>query len=251
MATFREMVYMVLDLLKETTDDAFYTEEHVLFLVSKCRALILERRYAQTRNSAFREPSTENTQMICLDLEPEELLPMNCGGLWLRSVQEIPDIINISTPKVFTVNDMLHSMVTFIPYERMPFVGYNKWLKNIIYAARSSDGHLYLQSNNPQFIHLQQAKMEAVFSDTEAAAELACPGDDGKVCDVLDQEFPLEAALIPQCVELVLQEMIGSRYAPQDRENNAEDDLHKAAVTNSKAPTVATEEDAAAARRRS
>lgn len=247
MATFREIVYMVLDILKEVSDDSYYTEEHVLFLASKYRALIIERKYSQSRNSSFNEPSDENMQTICLDLEPEELLPQNCGGLWLKSTEKIPDIINVGTPKLSTVNDMLHSMVTYIPYERMPFVGYNKWLKNIIYAAKSSDGYLYLQSNNPQFIYLQHLKMEAMFSDAEAAAELACDPEDGTKCDVLDQNFPLEAALIPQCIEMVVQELVGSRYAPQDKENNAKDDLAEVVIPSTSARKQITPQAPAAA----
>lgn len=242
MATFGQIVYSVLDLLKEVSDDAFYTEEHVIFLASKMRAYLLDKKYNRKRNSSFSEVSSENVQTICLDLEPEELLPMNCGGLWLRSVQEIPDTLGIFSPKISTVSDMLHSMVTIIPYERMPFVGYNKWLKNIIYAAHSSDNHLYLQSNNPQFINLTQMKMEAVFSDVDNAAELACPGDDGKKCDILEQEFPLEASLVPACIELVVQDLSGGVYAPQDRQNNAKDDLSEIAATRSRKAQTDTDE---------
>lgn len=242
MATFGQIVYSVLDLLKEVSDDAFYTEEHVIFLASKMRAYLLDKKYNRKRNSSFSEVSSENAQTICLDLEPEELLPMNCGGLWLRSVQEIPDTLSIFSPKISTVSDMLHSMVTIIPYERMPFVGYNKWLKNIIYAAQSSDNHLYLQSNNPQFINLTQMKMEAVFSDVDKAAELACPGEDGKKCDILEQEFPLEASLVPACIELVVQDLSGGVYAPQDRQNNAKDDLSEVAATRSRKAQTDTNE---------
>lgn len=231
MATFGEIIFMSLDLLKERVDDAYYTEEHIIFLASKMRALLLERKYRKSRNTSFTVVSTENSQTICLDLEPEELLPMSCGGLWLKSTEKIPDTLGVFTPKASTVNDLLHSMVTFIPYERMPFVGYNKWLKNIIYAARSSDGYLYLQSNNPQFMNLTRMRLEAVFADAEKAAELVCDEESGTKCNILEQTFPLESALIPSCIELIVQEITGSRYAPEDKGNNAKDDLAEANLT--------------------
>jgi hypothetical protein len=40
--TYRELVYTVLDLLKGASDDNYYTEEHVVFLLSKVRAAILK-----------------------------------------------------------------------------------------------------------------------------------------------------------------------------------------------------------------
>lgn len=231
MATFGEVVYMVLDVLKERSDDAYYTEEHIIFLASKMRAFLLERKYAASRNKSFEQMSEENTQTICLNLEPTELIPDGCAGLWLKSTEKIPDTLGGFEPKLYTVSDAMHTMLTYIPIERMPYVGYNKWLKNIIYAAKSSDGYLYATSNNPQFIYLQNARMEAVFSNVEEAAELACEGEDGTKCDILDQAFPLESALIPSCIEMVVQELAGSRYAPEDKDNNAKDDFSEAAVT--------------------
>ena len=39
MSTYREIVYMVLDELKLESDDAYYTQDHVIFLINKYRAL--------------------------------------------------------------------------------------------------------------------------------------------------------------------------------------------------------------------
>ena len=91
MATFAEIVYSCLDILKERTDDAYYTEEHIIFLASKMRALLLERKYRGSRNGAFAPMSEENKQEICIDVEPASLAPEGCTGLWLRSVNEVPD----------------------------------------------------------------------------------------------------------------------------------------------------------------
>jgi len=238
MATFGEMIYSVLDIMKERSDDAYYTEEHVLFLVSKIRALLLERKYKNTRNSTYQEMSPENMQQICLNLEPASQLPMGCGGNWLRSVEEVPATLNVSEPKVYLGTDMVQSIVCYIPLQRMPYVGYNKWLQNIVYVSRSQDGHLYMSGKNPRFLYLTQAKMEAAFADPEKAAQLSCDPD-GNGCDILSQEFPLEQALIPQCIEMTVQELLGSRYAPEDKENDAKDNLGEAAVAAARHPRPA------------
>ena len=236
MATFAEITYAVLDILKERADDAYYTEEHIIFLAKHFRTFLLERKYKNSRNSTWQEMSDENKQEICLNLEATDLLPDGCSGSWLKSTQKIPDTVGGTEPKMYVVSDMLHSMVTFIPAERMPYVGYNKWLRNIIYAAKGADGHVYLNSQNPRFMYLNGAKMEAVFSDPEEAAKLACDAEgEGNGCDILSQKFPLESALVPSCIELIVQELIGSRYAPEDKDNDAKDGLGEAAVTNQKA----------------
>ena len=163
-------------------------------------------------------------------MTPAEMLPDGCSGMWLKSIEEIPDTLSISDAKLSTVSDMIQSTVTFIPPERMPYVGYNKWLRNILYASKSNDGHLYISGNNPQFMYLENVRMSAVFADPEKAAELSCEGGDGK-CNILEMAFPLEQALVPSCIELVVQELMGSRYAPEDRKNNAKDDFAEAQVT--------------------
>ena len=225
MATYAEIVYSILDLLKAQSDDAFFTEEHIIFLANKMRALLLERKYRNARNQTFSEMSDEDTQMICLNLEPADLLPNGCSGNWLRSKEEVPKMLDSYEPKISTVGDMLQSMVTYIPIERIPYVGYNKWLRNIIYAAKSGNGHLYLTSSNPQFSYLKQIQLTAAFSDPQDAVGLSCDNGDGEngPCDIMDMEFPLEDALIPSCIEMVLQELIRPVYAPIDKYNDAHD----------------------------
>ena len=235
MATFGEIVYSVLDLLKEKTDDAHFTEEHVILFASHIRNLLLERKYKNSRNQTFTPMSDENTQEICLNLEPAEMLPAGCSGMWLHSIEEIPDTVSVSNTTLSVISDMLQSTVTFIPPERMPYVGYNKWLKNILYASKSNDGHLYITGSNLQFMYLQKVRMTAVFSDPRKAAELSCEGD-GNKCNILEMEFPLESALIPSCIELTVQEMMGSRYAPEDKANDAKDGLADVSVTQQKHP---------------
>lgn len=234
MATYGEIAYMVLDLLKERSDDAYYNEDHVLFLASNIRNYLLERKYSKSRNKSFQAVSDENKQRICLNLEQVEEIPGLCGPQWLRSTVKIPDTL-LDEPKVSVVNDLLHSMIQFVPPERMPYIGYNKWLHNIIYASKSEDGYLYMKSNNPQYIHLQKIILDGVFSDAKEAAALSCDGNGNAVnCDLVDMNFPLETALVPSCVEMVVQELIGSRYAPEDKQNNARDDFGNIADTSNR-----------------
>ena len=67
-----------------------------------------------------------------------------------------------------------------------------------------------------------------MFSDPKEAYKYSC-GDDG-ACDILDKEFPLETNLIQTCIQLAVSELTGQRYAPEDKANNAEDDLAKVQV---------------------
>lgn len=227
MTTFRQIVYMVLDELKLLHDDAYYTEEHIIFLATRIRALLLKRKY---ENTAQKTVSKSNYQELCFDLEKVDLLPDACGGGgWLRSNIKLPKLMHgIGEVMAYPVNFILSEYFTFIPIERMSYVGRNKWLQNIIYCAIGTDDYVYLKSMNPQFKYLQKMHLNAVFETPEDAAEYLCSNTDcecNKHCDKIDLPFPLEEDLVAPCIELIVQELIGSRYAPKDTNNNAEDDL--------------------------
>lgn len=234
MATFREIVYMVLDILKERSDDAYYTEEHIIFLASRMRAALLERKYKQDRFLATERISNENKQLICLNLVPAEDITGGCSGNWLKSVETVPSILEWAGMSVHTIKDILPTYVTFVAPERLPYVGYNKWLKSIIYCSRSMDGHLYFHSSNPQFMLLEKVMATGVFTKPEDAALLSCDGNgDNLTCSVLDMPFPLEDSQVASCIELVVKELVGSAYSPEDKINNAKDDLGTVRQTDS------------------
>ena len=231
---------MVLDALKATSDDAFYDEEHVLFLLGRVRTALLLKKYRAQRRYANSPVSLEsfnvnyqNYQNICFGLESADLLPESCGGSgWLKSTMKMPTLLGIGTTQAFPVNILLGERTSFIPIERMPFVGYNRWLQSMIYVAQGTDGYLYVRSANPQFKYLKSMRLHGVFEDAEAAAAMRCK-DDGTPapCDILDAEFPMEDALLAECIEFVVAELKGTEYAPMDKTNNAEDDLAKASVS--------------------
>lgn len=238
--TYREIVYMVLDLLKERSDDAYYTEEHVMFLADKVRALVLGRRLRASRNKSFVSSSGENTQTIELRLEPASVLPAGCGGDWLRSTVAMPEFLYSEAPVEMFSHDMVHTMVTFIPACRMRYVGHDRWLQNIIWASKSSDDHLYLFSNNPKFIHLERINMTSIFAEPRKVAAMM---NGGKVCEPLDVEFPLQSDLVAQCIEIIVQELAGSKYVPEDKRNNAKDDSGEAQPVGTSRTTAAQKAD--------
>lgn len=221
MATWRQMVYMVLDELKLISKDSVFTEDHTIFLLSKIRGMVLKQQYKDIK----KEIAESNYQTICLNLiEVPTIIGEECeGGLYLKSAEKIPFILNISTPKIYT-NNYFKGNITFISRERMEYVGYNKWLPNIIYASIGPDNYLYLKSFNPQCLYLEGIKLTGVFEDPEKVAKFECNTDDSN-CDILDKEFPLEEGLISIVIDTVVKVLSGAIYKPSDSTNNANDDL--------------------------
>lgn len=219
---------MVLDLAKAaTSDDAFFTEEHVIFLLKKYRSFLIKKE--QEKQKATTDIASEfEYQQICLDLERTPAIDGSpcTGGYYLRTIQKIPKILEGNTPRVYPVDYYQGVNISYIPRDRMRFVGTNKFLHNIIYVSLGPDLHLYLKSSNPQFIHLCKLRMSAIFEDFDETADYLCDEDASSMaCDVLDMEFPVREYLVPTLIDLVVKELTGVKYAPEDTDNNAKDDL--------------------------
>lgn len=221
MSTYREIVYMINDELKLSSDDAYFTEDHLIFLTSKYRAFLLKQRYSDIKKFI----PESNFSTICLDLiEVPAISGEPCeGGVYLRTTVKIPYMMGIKQPRVYPI-DYYQGEITYVNRDRMKYMGYNKYLTNIIYCSLGPDNYLYFKANNPQFLYLEKVRITALFENAEETFGLQCDKD-GNICELLDAEFPLEASLVPPLLELVVKELRGSEYMPEDKENNANDDL--------------------------
>ena len=220
--TYNELIYMVLDELKLSSDDSYYTPDHVIFLLVKYRSFLLKQRYSDIK----KQIPDSDYQSICLDLmEVPAISGEPCeGNSYLRSKNKVPTTMMIGNPRVYPM-DFYQGEITYISRDRMRYVGYNKFLRNIIYCSKAPDGYLYFKSWNPQFLHLEKVSFNAIFEDAKEASELACPEENGAICKLEDKEFPIEDSLVPVLISLVVKELAGPRDVNKDENNDANDNL--------------------------
>ena len=225
MAKYSEIVSMVLDELKITSDDSIFTEEHIIFLAGRYRSFLLKQRYYTDLKKQIPQ---SNYQTLCLDLEQTEAIEgLPCeGGYYLRTTKPVPDLLPFGITRLYTSGSYYKGDITFVSKDRFKYVGYNTYLQNIIYATLDPNGRIYLTSSNPQFLYLCQAKLTGIFENAEEASELECDNNGDKdTCDILDREFPLEDSLIAPLIELITKELTPSLAAPEDKTNDANDGL--------------------------
>lgn len=212
---------MILDEVKLSSDDASFTEQHVIFLANNYRNYII--RLQKEKKLTISE---SNSQTVCIDLEPTEGFEGldACNEYYLRSVQEIPQLMDEGAADISLMDYFSGTNLSYVTKQRFRHVGFNRYLRNIIYCTLADDDHLYVRSNNEQFKYLEKLKLTGVFEDAAAAAELSCD-EKGNECDILDTRFPLDASFIPQLIEACVKELLGAAYRPADAANNANDDL--------------------------
>lgn len=220
--TLRELVFMCMDEVKLNSNDSYYTEDHIAFLLSKYRSLVLKKELDKGNSNL----SSANSQEICLDLIEVRDEEDPCGTTILRTEQKIPNLINESKVSLYPIGFLEGDHIIYTSLDRIKYTTYNRWTKDLIYAAKGPDDYLYLKSSSPQYLYLEKLKMKAVFEDFEEASQYACDASGEElVCDKLDMKFPIENALVPVIIEAVVKELLGASYRPKDTTNNTEDDI--------------------------
>lgn len=230
----KEIVYMVLDLAKaNTSDDSFFNEDHVLFLLKKYRSFLIKKEQEKLKTTTDIASEFEY-QQICLALEKVPAIDGSpcTGGYYLRTVKKIPKLLEGNMPRVYPIDFYQGINITYVPRDKMRYIGTNKFLRNIIYVSLGTDLHLYLKSINSQFLYLEKISMSAIFEDFDEIEKYKCEGDT-TVCGVMEREFPIREYLVPTLTELVVKELVGSMYKPVDQNNNASDDMSKVATKQS------------------
>ena len=240
MSTYRELIYMVLDKVKESTDDAYFKEEHVAFLMDKYRPFILKQRYADVRKSI----SQNNYSIFKLELNRNDGNLDDLGYTFKYTTTGIIYGSTIAMPKIVSFNDDIEEFKIFnfgetsngdkqfigdfsiVNKERFKYVGSNKWLKKFLYATIGPDYFLYLKVNDNTIVLPQYILVQAIVETPKQHMGLILP----TVTNYLDMVYPLEEALVPPLLELVVKDLVDGTYRPEDTVNNATDDLAKTAA---------------------
>lgn len=213
--TYREIIYMCLDEIKAMSDDAYVTEDHILFLVSKYRSFLLKQKYDKTNMPVEKS----NYQHI--------YVYPNAGV-------SLPSVMDIAKPIVYLETWSIKKgayveYFTYVPYNRFRFVCNNKNLKNIKYCTIDLNNYFRTKEfkdkeddNIQTSPAVTKINFYAVFEDFRDIQPIN-----------LDDKCPIEDALAAGVIELVVKEIVGIAYRPADKVNNGVDDLSIMGTTQS------------------
>jgi hypothetical protein len=212
----------VFEKLKISSDDSDITEEFIASLIDTKRALLLKQRFSKNGWSIPNEVKQE----VCMDLEVAASIDgMTCLGKILRTKLQVPNAIKIKGkegPLNVRLYDRKDIALNIVPIEKLPFVGYNGFVSNMIYCALDYDGKLYLTSARSQHLFLEAIKITHVFESPEAVFPLEC-NDLTDVNDVWDIDYPIEISMVDEIVQMIVKELVVTLQIPEDNVNDADD----------------------------
>ena len=223
MTTYREAIYMCLDLLKGMSDDFSYTEEHVAYLLDKFRALLLKQRYG---NDPKKHVPYSNYQTLSISLKNDVDIQQKKNRQYIKSGSTIPYMMQIGIPRIVNVgnsvgkHDYYDFKYEFVSRERIPFVGNNKYTNKIVYCAIDDQG-FFIIKNKESFYDQNNYSLPI---NLELVGIFENPREVLNSENYLDLNIPIEEGLVTTLIEMVVKELAGSMYIPNDTINNASDD---------------------------
>lgn len=221
MQTYGELVYLILDELKLISDDKQFEEEHIIVLINQYRNLLLKQRYSDIR----KEMPVSNLQSVNITLSVEDTI--------LKSNMPLPTILNLNVQNltiISSISTFWQGEFSFIDYNQFRYTGYNRWLNSIVYVTIGPDGYLYCKSNNLSFLQLTDITVTSIFENPLEVHNLSTPINETSEDSILDIPIPIEGNLLPILKEIIIKELSGAIYRPEDELNNANDNLNKVSV---------------------
>ena len=221
MQTYGELVYLILDELKLISDDKQFEEEHIIVLINQYRNLLLKQRYSDIR----KEMPVSNLQSINITLSVEDTI--------LKSNMPLPTILNLNVQNltiISSISTFWQGEFSFIDYNQFRYTGYNRWLNSIVYVTIGPDGYLYCKSNNLSFLQLTDITVTSIFENPLEVHNLSTPMNETSEDSILDIPIPIEGNLLPILKEIIIKELSGAIYRPEDEINNANDNLNKVSI---------------------
>lgn len=226
MATFKQLAYAILDFSKTISDDSIINIEHIKFLMSKYRNTVLLSTYGQ-RKTVVPEG---NYQTICVDLEEHRAMAdmMLCGEDYMkRSKKSLPIMLPIGYTNIYYPAGFNYGNLQLVNNIKFKYAGFSRFLKVFGYSTIGPDQYLYIKYSKRSEFNPLKVILTGVFEDIDKAAKMECSNsgccDDS--CSSEDKRFPIDDALLPNVVKLVVQDIVGASWRPKDDTNNAKDDM--------------------------
>lgn len=228
--TINEIIYDVRESVRQYHDDTDISDRYILHLFKLKRAKYLR----QDLNNFQKVADISVMQTLCLETEivsaSECGLDIECETI-LRTKQPLPKLLELTLKtSIISIkpNNLTSIPFNFITKEKAAFFN-NAPFKNNISVFLNTDNHLYFVSNNDAVKLLDCVTVTAIFEDPlELENYTNCCGCDPveKPCvEWLTTDYPIQVHYVDPIREEVVQLLIRSIQIPQDKSNNATDDV--------------------------
>lgn len=221
----KTIIYTVLEKLKIHTADSKITPELISSMIDTKRAMLIKSRFSK---AAWNIP-LEIKQEICMPIELVDTVEnFSLAGKTIRTSEALPRSIKIrgqEGPLLVRRQDGKVVPINLIPIERLPYCLENTWTSMLTYAAVDYDNRLTLTSSDDKLKFIKEIKVTNIFESPEDVFKLECrDNNDFNSKEPWDLEYPLEASMVDEIVEMIVKDMINTIKTPEDNTNDSLDE---------------------------
>lgn len=211
--TYRDVIYIVLDELKQFTTTIPFEEEHIAYLLTISRAVIIKQKYS---NGKIEIPPEVIQKVPFKLIKTGDIITsnksfdvINLNGSHLFYSVEIPQVPNVELTQT-TVN-------------RFKYLNINKWLSNIAYYTINEMGKLIFKvpSSITSLFTNSYTEIDAYYNTILEDPRKIFPYDE----NYLDRDFAINGDLLRVIIDLTLADLYKHIHLPEDTINNGKNDL--------------------------
>lgn len=186
------------------------------FHIKNARAFLIR----QDSNKSY-VPDTNIVQRLVTDVikvDSADSCVANSGCYIFRTKVKIPSLVETSHSQLLTrvgPIDLKSKPFSLIPIARVPFITFNRFNTNQIFAYLDN-GYVFFISKN--LILLKKVAISGVFEDPELLANFACGTDK---CYSKDSAFPIKHSMVNAIKDIVIKNYLNeTAVAYQDLSND-------------------------------
>lgn len=228
MATYAELVYMVYDELKITSDDNIIERDHIIYLINKYRSLLLKQRFSGKK------------KVIPIQLYQELEITFGENG---KSVKPLPKLIDFNGLQLILTTLQptdFRTNVTIVTPDRFPYVNSSRWLSEVYYGTILYDDHFYIKPTQCKIEDYPTIKLQVIL---ENPLDILFYNEDEDT-DPLSVNVRIEFSMVNDLIGLIIKELYTTRIIPDSEKNDAMENfviLPKQSKTSSPSTTVSDE----------
>lgn len=199
-STIDAFIHYLGDLSGRPTQSIRFPKKLIYYYLSIFRNSVL---YEETKKRKDVDLTLQQT-IPCIELKEIDVVG-DCpcapekGCMWLKSVEPIPDLMNMKPDTVITLDGLIKfEYVEWFRFSHVLCSRYEGIRKNPYYTFRNVKGrfHLYIYANSEltKTTQLERIALTGIFKDPLDVINFPVCGIKPFICDVLDKDFliPLE-----------------------------------------------------------
>lgn len=227
--TLLEIIFAIREKLKAYTDDTRYTDDYLYYLVNLKRNMLLRREY----NLAQRSIDEETLSVICLEMEhvdasecPECTISDRCEVF--RTIKQLPNFVELHSRNTITRVAPIgigSKPISLVSSSRILYVGDEPYEKNIIYAFKHPNRHIYLKSQNGFYNTLEYITVTGLVENPLDLVNYSCDTNGTPCFDSETVKYPVKAWMVDVIISMIVQELANLKQLPEDRLNDGKENI--------------------------